>query len=257
MIRGLYSVASGLITGEAKQNSIMNNMANLNTTGYKSEKLSIKSFDEVMISNRDKYVHGKHVKNNIGTLSNGAEINEKNINFEQGTIKNTENDTDFALEGRGFFVVRRNGQNLYTRDGHFMVNAQGYLLNQNGDLVLGRNLSNNAVEPINVGEGKIASDKLGNLSIDGKLKYKLQLVDFNDYKQLKKEGESLYSSKTNPVPANNIFVTQKALEASNVDNVQVMTEMMSVMRNFESDLKVLKTLDESLGKAVNDIGRVR
>ena len=54
-----------------------------------------------------------------------------------------------------------------------------------------------------------------------------------------------------------LFVLQKALEASNVDNVQVMTEMMSVMRNFESDLKVLKTLDESLGKAVNDIGRVR
>lgn len=143
MIRGLYSAASGLITSEAKQNVIMNNIANANTSGYKSENISIKSFDQVMISNRDKMQGNRNVISNIGYLSNGSEINERNTNFSQGLVKETGIKTDFAIEGEGFFVVQRNEvggtKNYYTRDGHFNIDGNGYLVTVNGDRVLGYN----------------------------------------------------------------------------------------------------------------------
>ncbi|MBD8046453.1 flagellar hook-basal body complex protein [Clostridium faecium] len=260
MIRGLYNAASGLITSEAKQNVIMNNIANANTTGYKSENLSIKSFDEVMISNKDKNVNGKNYRINIGTLSNGAEINEKNIDFTQGLVKDTESSLDFALEGKGFFTVQRtgvnNGGNYYTRDGHFEVNAAGYLVTSNGETVLGRNLATNVLEPINVGNGEVACDRLGNIRINGNMTYNFNIVDFENYDGLKKVGQNLYEGN-NPQLSPRTMVKQNALEGSNVEVIEEMSDMMAVMRNFESDIKVLKTLDETLGKAVNEIGKVR
>jgi len=122
MIRGLYTVASGIITSEKNQSAIMNNIANINTTGYKSQILSMKSFDEVYISNKD----GKNNERvTIGDMSNGVEINDRTTNFSQGTIKDTGVTTDFALQGEGFFVVQRqtaNGAtNYYTRDGHLHI----------------------------------------------------------------------------------------------------------------------------------------
>ncbi|MGL4730168.1 MAG: flagellar hook-basal body complex protein [Clostridium sp.] len=256
MIRGLYTVASGLITSEAKQNAIMNNMANVNTPGYKVEKLAIKSFDEVMISNRDKVVGGKNYKTNIGTLSNGAEINDKVTYFEQGFVKDTNSRTDFALEGDGFFMVRQRNNNevAYTRDGHFSVDREGYLVNQNGDYILGRNANTGALEPINVGEGEVNCDKLGNLRVDGNLKYQFEVVDFENYEDMVKVGHNMYSSEQAGTKSN-AFIRQNALEQSNVNTVVEMADMMATMRGFESNIKTLKVLDETLGKAVNEIAR--
>ncbi|MGG7163960.1 flagellar hook-basal body complex protein [Clostridium ihumii] len=256
MIRSLYTAASGLITSEAKQNVIMNNMANVNTTGYKSEKLSIKSFDEVMISNKDKRFNNKNYKTDIGTLSNGAEINGKFTNFEQGFIKDTNSSKDFALNGSGFFTVRQrdNNQIAYTRDGHFSVDNEGYLITQGGDYVLGRNSRTGAVEQIRIGNGEITADKLGNIQINGNLNYQFEIADFQNYDNLEKSGHNLY--KTNEAPTrSNAFVIQNGLEQSNVNTVDEMADMMTTMRGFESTIKVLKTLDESLGKAVNEIAR--
>lgn len=256
MIRGLYTVASGLITSEAKQNSIMNNMANVNTPGYKAEKLAIKSFDEVMISNKDKLVAGKNYKNNIGTLSNGAEINDKVTYFEQGFVKETSSPTDFAIEGNGFFMVRQRGNNevAYTRDGHFSIDGNGHLVNQSGDVVLGRSSATGNLEPINVGKGDLNCDKLGNIRVDGNLKYQFEVVDFQNYDNLTKIGHNIYSTTETGIRSNG-FIRQKGLEQSNVNTVVEMSDMMSTMRGFESNIKTLKVLDETLGKAVNDIAR--
>ena len=78
MIRGLYTAVSGLVTQEAKQQVITNNMANANTTGYKSDNLAVKKFDDVLIQNYDKMSAGRNVRNIIGSLSNGSRIDETN-----------------------------------------------------------------------------------------------------------------------------------------------------------------------------------
>ena len=260
MIRGLYTVASGIITSEKNQSAIMNNIANINTTGYKSQTLSMKSFDEVYISNKD----GKNnTRVNIGSMSNGVEINDRTTNFSQGNIKDTGVKTDFALQGEGFFVVQRqtgNGAtNYYTRDGHFAVDTSGYLVNSSGDRVLGR--SGGGLSPIYIGQGSISSDAIGNIFADGRAAGRLAVVNFpkdnkGGYENLTEFTYNLYEG-TNPTFVNNPYVVNSALEGSNVSVVTETNNMMTVMRNFESNTTILKVLDSTLDKAVNEIGTVR
>jgi len=260
MIRGLYTAVSGLITQEAKQDVITNNMANINTVGFKGDNLAVKKFDDVLISNYDKVLGGKNVKNVIGSLSMGSRIDEVNTDFTAGMLQETDKWTDFAIEGQGFFTVLRNdgisSKEMYTRDGHFHVNGAGFLVNDSGDNVLGKNLATGKNEPIYVGKGKANSDNEGNLSIDGNAKYKLATVDFEDYKSLKKVGDNLYEG-TNPIDTGNVTVKQNALEKANVNVINEMVNMMSVMRTFETNQKVVQAMDETLGKAVNEVGTVR
>lgn len=260
MIRGLYTAVSGLVTQEAKQQVITNNMANANTTGYKTDNLAVKKFNDVLIQNYDKVSGGKNVQNIIGSLSYGSSIDETLTDFTQGLLQKTDNDTDFGLEGKGFFTVRRtaaNGsQNLYyTRDGQFHVNNQGYLVNSSGDSVMGTNKATGAQEPIFVGNKKIVVDGNNDIFIDGSSQYKFNIVDFQDYKSLKKSGDNLYSGD-NPIQSGAV-AKQNSLEKSNVNIINEMVNMMTVLRTFESNQKVIQSMDETLSKVVNEVGTVR
>lgn len=259
MIRGLYTAVSGMITQEAKQDVITNNLSNSTTVGFKKDNLAIRRFDDVLLENYDKVVGGKNVRNEIGTLSPGSKVDSVNTDFTQGMIQDTGKPTDFAIDGKGFFTVQRNdginnGQ-YYTRDGHFHVNMKGILVNDSGDTVVGRNLATNQLEPINVGAGKLTSDVYGNISIDGNKMYKLYTVDFNDYNSIKKMGDNLYQG--NNAVENNAVVRQNSLEKSNVNVINEMTDMITTMRSFETSQKIVQSLDETLGKAVNEVGSVR
>jgi len=260
MIRGLYTAVTGLITGEAKQSIVTNNIANANTIGFKSDDLAIKKFDDVLIQNYDKVVNGKNVKTTIGSLSMGSKIDELNTDFAQGVFESTDKTTDFAIEGNGFFTVQRDDgittKNYYTRSGNFHIDGTGFLATDSGDKVLGTNAANNAVEPIYVGNGKLQVDNSGNISIDGQNLYKFNTVDFADYKSLQKVGDNLYDG-ANPIENGNITVKQNTLEKSNVNVTTEMVNMMAIMRNFESNQKIIQSIDETLGKAVNEVGTVR
>lgn len=259
MIRGIYTAVSGLITQEARQDVISNNLANVNTVGYKRENLIAKKFDDVMIQNYDKVVNGENVKNIIGSLSMGSKIDETYTIYDKGVVEATGKDNDFAIEGKGFFAVTRdNGINentYYTRDGHFHINGMGYLVSDMGDKVLGKNLQTGALESIYVGDGKVKCDESGNMSINDIPAYKLYIADFDDYNSLKKVEDNLYTGE-NPTETGNNKVQQGCLEKSNVDIMREMADMMMTIRTFESNQKVVQTLDETLGKTVNEVGRV-
>ncbi|KZL94158.1 flagellar basal-body rod protein FlgG [Clostridium magnum] len=259
MIRGLYTAVSGMITQEAKQDIITNNIANANTVGFKSDNLAIRKFDDVLLQNYDKVSGGKNVRNVIGSISLGSELDSVNTDFTQGMIQSTDKDTDFAIEGKGFFTVQRNNgtnnEQYYTRDGHFHVDMNGILVNDSGDKVMGRNLQTNELEPINIGNGKMVSDVYGNISVNGSRVYKLYTVDFNDYGTLKKIGDNLYQGN-NPTE-NNALVKQKSLEKSNINIINAMTDMITTMRSFETNQKIVQSLDETLNKLVNEVGSVR
>ncbi|MCY6959622.1 flagellar hook-basal body complex protein [Clostridium brassicae] len=256
MIRSIYTAVSGLITQEAKQDTISNNLANANTIGYKKDNLIAKKFEDVMIQNYDKIQNGKNVRNEIGTLSMGSKIDGTYTLFQQGVITGTDKDTDFAINGRGFFTVTRGttGNRLYTRDGQFHIDNSGYLANSSGDRVLGRNIRNGNVEPIYVGNGEMKSDDGGNININGAPSYKLYIADFQDYSSLKKMEDNLFQGE-NPTEIN-ARVFQNSLEKSNVNIMAEMSDMMMTMRSFESSQKVIQSLDETLGKTVNEVGRV-
>ena len=252
MIRGLYTAVSGLITQQSKQEVVTNNIANVNTVGFKSDKIALESFKEVLIQNYDGSSGGGK-KQELGGLSLGSRIDETITSFTQGVIEDTGNEKDFAILGRGFFTMARNGNRFFSRDGSFNVDNQGFLVSSTGDRVLGVNTSSNEITPIYVGKGNINLNN-NNIYIDNNLSYSFYTVDFDSYDNLEKIGDNLYSGEGSFRA--NCEVKQNALEKSNVNVVNEMLEMMTVMRNFESNQKVVQIIDETLSKAANEVGRI-
>lgn len=257
MLRGMYSSISAMINLQANQSVISNNMANINTTGYKSETLVSKSFDEIVLTNRDKYINGESKKQQIGTLNLGVKIDETVTNYTQGTIVETESETDFAILGNGFFTVRdTDGNTAYTRDGVFKVDNKGYLVTSSDENVLGINHITNRIEPIYVGNKKVSVDNNNNLLLDSKMSYKFSIVDFENYDGLNKVGQNLFIGE-NPIATNNYKLQNKVKESSNVDMIDVTSALMTNLRAFEANQKVVQIMDSTLSKIANEIGTVR
>jgi flagellar basal-body rod protein FlgG len=255
MIRSLYTAVSGMIAMENKQNTVTNNMANANTTGYKSRNLSTKSFDEVLLQNMDKVTNGVNKRQELGKLSLGVAIDTVNTSFTQGDFKETEKVGDLAIYGSGFFAVKSGNQTFYTRDGQFRVNNQGNLANNSGDLLLGINNNTGVMEPINISTEDFTVDKYNNVYVNGVATHKIAIADFTDYAALKNAGDNYYTGE-NPTYGGTSSIMQGALESSNVNITNEMVDMLTVMRNFESAQKFVTMIDESIGKAANEVGRV-
>lgn len=255
MIRSLYTAVSGMIAMESKQNTVTNNMANANTTGYKSQNLCTKSFDDVLLQNMDKVTNGVNQKQELGKLSLGVAIDTVNTKFTQGDFKETGKVGDLAIEGNGFFAVKSGNQTFYTRDGQFRVNNQGNLANNSGDLLLGINNTTGVMEPITITSDNFTVDKYNNVYVNGVATHKLAIAEFPDYASLKKAGDNYYTGQ-NPTYEGTASVKQGFLETSNVNITNEMVDMMTVMRNFESAQKFVTMIDESMGKAANQVGKV-
>ena len=260
MLRGLYTAVSGLVTLEKKQSNISNNISNATTTGFKNDVLITKSFDEVMLQNKAKAIGDKTVTQKLGTISLGAEIDTISTIFTQGDLKSTDKNTDFAIDGRGFFVVQRANGNeteaVYTRDGNFKIGNDGYLMTSNGDRVLGVNKNTGAVEPIFVGASEMVIDKENNIFLGNVATHTLATADFEEYDSLEKIGNNYYRGE-NPIMNANVSVEQGFLESSNVNIANEMINMMTTMRSFETNQRVVTMIDETMKKAANEVGSIR
>lgn len=255
MLRGMYTSVSSMINLQARQGVINNNIANINTTGYKSEELLSKTFKEYTIVNHDNYENGVGLRHEVGKLSFGVAIDDTVTAYEQGTLYQTDNNTDFAIVGDGFFrVIDENENEYFTRDGSFRVSDQGYLTTSMGYLVTGTNLETGEVEPIYVGNDKISFNKNNELSANEQT-YKLNIYDFEDKQTLKKQSNNLYTGNE-PTETLNSTVKQKYLEGSNVDFIGQTALMMETIKEFEANQKVIQTIDSTLQKIANEIGRI-
>jgi flagellar basal-body rod protein FlgF len=256
MIRGLYTSVSGLITLQNEQETVTNNIANVNNNGFKSSVLTKQNFKDVLIANRQKVVGNKYVQNEIGNLSLGVMTDDVKTIFTQGSFKATDNMTDFGIDGRGFFVAQNGNRQVYTRDGNFKINNQGYLITSDGSNVLGRNLATNAIEPIYIGNNEFSLDGENNIDINGVgTTHKLLTADFDDYNSLEVLGEN-YITDNPPRYDAQVKVRQFVVENSNVDATEQMTKLIEIKRQFETNQKFVKMQDETLEKAANQIGRV-
>jgi flagellar basal-body rod protein FlgG len=256
LIRGFYTSVSGLITLQNEQDVITKNIANINNTGYKERDLTKQSFEDVMVSNRQKLLGDQYVKNDIGSLNLGVKTSDVETVFTQGSLKLTDSSTDFAIDGRGFFVAQNGNKEVYTRDGNFKVNQQGYLMTSDGCQVLGINNTTGAKEPIYVGDAKFSLDAENNINIEGTgTADKLLTADLKNYNSLKPLGDN-YTTVDTPIYNATVNVKQNYLETSNVDPTAEMVKLMEVKRQFETNQKFVKMQDDTLQKAANELGRV-
>lgn len=251
MLRSLEIAGTSMLVQRKKMDVITNNITNIETSGFKKDQLLSRSFKDMMIQ-RINDPNVLYVSNDVGPLNNGIHIDEVRTDFVQGNLEPTERLTDFAIQGSGFFVVSTPNGQRYTRDGGFSVNSQGYLVNNDGHYLMGTN------GRVQVGNGQFSIDDQGNVKVGGANVNKIRLVDFDDPNGLRKEGNNLYYNYTNQnvITPKETIVKQGFIENSNADVSREMVDMMEVSRTYETNQRMIKMLDESLSKTVNEVGRV-
>lgn len=255
MIRGLYTSASGMITEGQRVDVIANNMANVDTTGFKKDRtifsayldMQIHRFDDPIKIGHDKVIDPRPF---IGVLGTGAMLEDINTDYIQGTLHHSSNPLDLALRGEGFFTVQTPQGLRYTRDGSFTINREGYITTKDGFLVLGEQ------GPILLSDAKdVKINTLGQITINGQVIDTLRVVRFNNLDNLQKQGDNLYQSEEVPIPSE-AGVVQYHIEKSNVNTVKEMVDLITAFRSYEANQRAIKTHDETLDKVINEIARI-
>lgn len=236
---------SGMLVQMTKQDVISNNLTNANTVGYKKDFATI-----ISVSNRLLYAESGTSRNPIGGLGLGSSMRQVATNLESGPLRKTDNKTDFAIDGDGFFVVQTPQGIRYTRNGEFLIDAQGRIVNKNGHPVLGTNGL-----PLSSGTSDFFVNVNGQVLVEGKLVGQIQLFFPTQPAMLQKLGDGLFAGGGAP-GVGQARILQSHLEGSNVDVTKEIVEMIAGMRTYESNQKVIHMHDELLGKAVNEVGRV-
>lgn len=251
MIRGLYTAATGMAVQREKMDIVTNNIVNAETTGYKADTLFTQNFNAVMLE-RINDPNINIVGTDVGRYSFGSHITEKLTNFDQGNFEQTNRLTDIAIDGDGFFVIETPEGERYTKAGNFTVNRNGFLVTADGDYVLGEG------GHIYVGEASFKVGLDGTVSGTGLANNRLRIVRTDDPAALRKQGDSLYYLYGGAAMAadNASVVRQGFQECSNVNIADELVDMITLYREYEASQKAVIMNDETLGMAVNKLGRL-
>ena len=227
MDRGLYIAASGMLAEQVRQEQIANDLSNASTPGYKADRTAQRDFGEMMLANG---VTGQV----IGPQGTAVQVDVVQTDWTPMPARETGEPLDFAITGEGFFAVQTDRGARYTRNGQFTVSPQGILVTPQGDPVLGRGGG-----PVQVGaDGRVDPRQL-------------QVVNLN---APRKDGDSLVAGNPGGGPVGQ--VRAGALEGSGADPARSMVDMIASMRAFEAGQRVITTIDETLGKAANQVGNL-
>jgi len=247
VIRGLYTSATAMLAAQSQSEVIGDNVANVKTPGYKEQLASNSSFPSMLIQRMGGNQPSGIVQ--IGGLGTGVGVDRTALSNAQGALQTTDIKTDLALTSPGYFVVQTPGGERYTRNGHFQLNANGMLQSPDGYALQG---VNGPIGPLS-SEFSVKAD--GTIMDKGQIMDRLRVVDI-PVEALKREGQSLYSTSQPIQVSTTAQVLQGSIEASNVDLSGQMIQMMTVMKAYEANQKVIQTEDEMLGKAVNEVGKI-
>ncbi|MBB5174619.1 flagellar hook-basal body protein [Texcoconibacillus texcoconensis] len=273
MLRGYNAAAAGMIAQQRNQEMLTNNLSNANTPGYKADRASMRAFPNMVLQAMGTDHAQRYGTNEIGEISTGVYMQEATPNFRQGDIEETGNNTDLALlqgempedeetgeQGALFYNVQNEDGDLrYTRNSNFTVDGAGFLTTGQGYYIL-----DDAGDTINVGDEAFNVTRDGEiLTEDGAPIAQLEVSHVPDPAQLVKEGDGLHNYEGDGDIVSAIGddalpyqIQQGFIEGSNVDLQQTMTNMMQGFRNFEANQRALQMYDQSMERAVNDIGRI-
>lgn len=283
MLRGIYTSASGMSVMQSRLDIISNNISNIDLAGYKKDNAIMKAFPDMQVRRQFDdglvvFPEGAYDKMPfVGKLGTGVELNESYTYFNQGSLKETSNDFDFALDGKGFIAVETEKGERYTRNGAFTIDKNGYLVTKDGFKVLSE------TGYIQIKKNNFIIDKEGNIYQnkeyagnperlvqndenewkETELLGRLKIVRFPHERELRKEGNSFYyeSEQTGKVFTaqgnDRPKVIQGFTEASNVDPIIEMVNMIEVQRCYELNQKSIQSHDQLLGRVINEVGIAR
>ena len=258
MVKGLYTAYTGMINEQNRMDVLSNNMANVTTVGFKKEGSTSQSFDEVLdLKIKDSTV-GYNLATREGYNSRGVKIGENYTDWSQGSFRITGNTYDIAIGGDGFFAIEFTNKNgvtstKYSRAGEFQLDSNGTIVTHEGDYLLDVNGKHITIDPLK----ETTIDRAGRVMQDGNVIATIQLQDFENYDYLKKYGETYWE----PIEGAQFKKASGQLysgylEASNVQTVTEMVNLITISRQYESNQKIIQTIDSTLEKAVNQVGKV-
>jgi flagellar basal-body rod protein FlgF len=268
VINGLYSSASGMDAELMRQDVVANNLANVNTVGYKKDEAVFTDFPNTVLHRIDDRMKGQgegflapQQNPALGVVGHGVQTFAIVSTFSDGPPVQTGNPLDLALHGNALFTIERaDGTQAYVRAGNFTRNDAGQIVTQAGDVVLGEN-----GEPINIeandGSAALVVDNTGRITVGDEDRGRLMLANYDGAKFVK-EGEGVYTRREEDIEAVSeeapprASVTQGFLEQSNAQVVEEMVNMITVTRSYEANQKSIAVQDSSLDKVINEVGKV-
>jgi len=245
---GFYAAFTGLLAGTQALELAANNLANISTTGYKSQREFYNSVTASLTNaNRRPLSFLNQAINDYGVLGGAT------VDVQAGMLERTGNDLDVAMEGSGFFVVQTKAGLKYTRNGNFRVDAGGQLVTAWGDPVL-----DDQGRPLEIPSGSVSISPDGTISSQGGVVGRLQTVDLPPGATLVPEGNSMYkATKESTTPATDPRVRQGMLEASNMNPITGTIGLIMIQRQTQLLQQALSIFHNDFNKsAAEDLPRV-
>lgn len=257
MNKGVYAATSASLAQERAMDIISNNLANMNTHGYKADRMVFEAYMQDASSGAQAPVAPTPGQVAAGTILNRTGDtaymigSQSYTDFTQGSLQATKNDFDLAINGDGFFSVKTPDGERFTRGGAFKVDAEGNLVTANGQSLL-----DESGKPIEAGGGSFAVQVDGTVIRDGETVAKLKVTDFPNRLELKKNGNGLFepAAGVKGVPSA-AEVKQGFLETSNINPVVEMTRMITALRTYEAFQKTIHSQDDMTQRLINDVAR--
>jgi len=236
MYKGIYIALSGGILKQDQIDILSHNIANANTVGFKKDR---SSFEEFLVSG----ISGMPDSDDGRAMSDLAEVR---IDFTPGTQFTTGNPLDVAVGGKGFLSLEGG---RYTRKGDLRIGQDRYLVTQEGRKVLG------VSGPIQLPDGQVNISPTGEVRVNGTAVDTLKIVEFEDPGSLVELDHGQFTSSRQPVPST-ASVASGQLEASNVETVKEMVQMITTLREFEMYQKVIKAFDDAASRVNNEMAKL-
>ncbi|MGM0640628.1 MAG: flagellar hook-basal body protein [Thermotogota bacterium] len=236
-MRGVYFAGNGMLNSLTDLNTISNNLANVDTTGYKKD---INSFSAVYEREISSYNNKKNKIETLGNIYSGTVLDDISPIFSQGEILETGNKYDFAIEGNGFFKVERDDEYYYSKNGEFKRNSEGFLVNNSGDYVL------------NVENERIQVSEDFNVNGNGNINNTNEYINIVDLENIEKHGYTLFQG--DEIQAEDFTLRQYAIEKSNVNALNEMVNLINANRKFDILQKAVSSND-GLNAKINEIAQ--
>lgn len=254
---GMYLSATGVISNMHRQDVLANNLANLSTVAFKPDE----SYTIQRLPERLENPSSAEAQLLLERLGGGHLLKQTLVSMGQGTLTNTGNNLDFAIDGEGFFVVASDpaaGEDEFrlTRDGRFTLNKAGELVMAGSGLKV-LDIEN---KPIILDQNAaVHMSSSGDIVQNGKILTQIQLVAASKPADLIKEGNNVLNLKNRGLqalrPATGSLV-QEHVEASNVDPVTTLSNMISASKAVSANVKIMQYHDNMIGQAINKLGRI-
>ena len=269
MSKPLWPAVSGAIARDHEVEVISNNLANVNTDGFKKDGVNFKEYlsktekmedlaeDIPRSPIKDKDLYHLEGKDQSFVIVNGT-----HTSFKTGGLKLTDNPLDIALNGPGFFEVSTPQGIRYTKAGSLKLSHDGKLVTTDGNPVLAQGEGDPAGRQINLSDrqGSVHVNEQGEMYMNDDLVAKLNVVEFKNMNQIRKVGGLYFENKDKignlPKYSENTEFKQGMVETSNVNPVEEISNLIRANRMFEEDLKAMKTVNEMLQKEVNEVGKM-